>query len=121
MKHVLIIDDSEKIRARLAALLTESNRVRVVGQAGSGRDALEILNRLKPDTIILDIRLPDRSGIELLKEIKARHPGTTVIMMTNYDDDRYRRQCRRLGADEFLNKSMEFDHIVDTVNGIKNN
>jgi DNA-binding NarL/FixJ family response regulator len=112
MKHVLIVDDSQQIRERLAVLLAESGRIRVVGQAGSGREALEAFCRLTPDTVILDIRLPDRNGIELLREIKARRPDTTVIMMTNYDYDHYRRRCRQLGADHFLNKTLEFENIV---------
>jgi DNA-binding NarL/FixJ family response regulator len=117
MKQVLIVDDSEQIRERLVTLLAESPQIRVVGQAGSGREALDALQRLEPDTVILDIRLPDNSGIELLKMIKARHPEIVVIMLTNFDYTQYRQQCRRLGADYFLNKTLEFEKIVDTIIG----
>lgn len=115
MKQVLIIDDSEQIRQRLAALLAESAQIRIVGQAGDSREALEAVRRLRPDTVILDIRLPGSSGIELLKKFKARYPEMKVIMLTNFDYARYRRQCRQLGADHFLNKTLEFEKIVDTI------
>lgn len=117
MKRVLIVDDSEQIRERLAAMLAESTQIRIVGQAGSGAEALESMRRRMPDTVILDIRLPGRNGIELLKEIKASYPDVTVIMLTNYDYGRYRQQCKRLGADYFLNKTLEFEKIVDSIMG----
>ena len=115
MKQVLIIDDSLQIRERIAALLAESSQIRIAGQAGNGCDALDAVQRLKPDTVILDIRLPDQSGIELLKTFKARYPEMTVIMLTNLDDARYRKQCQHLGADNFLNKTIDFEKIVDTI------
>ena len=117
MKHVMIVDDSEQIRERLLALLAESAQIHIVGQAGAVPEALDTLQRVKPDTVIIDIRLPGRSGIELLKEIKSRYPGVTVIMLTNYDFANYRRQCKKLGADYFLNKTLEFESIVDTILG----
>ncbi len=115
MKQVLIVDDSEKIRERLIALMAESGEIRIPGQVGNVRDALTAIQRLKPDTVVLDIRLPGRSGIALLKEIKARYPEITVIMLTNFDYTQYRQQCRQLGADFFLNKTFEFEKIVDTI------
>ena len=117
MKQVLIIDDSEQIRERLVALINESTQIRIVGQAGNGQDGLDAVQRLRPDTVVLDIRLPGRSGIQILKEIKARFPETTVIMLTNYDFAQYRQQCKQLGADHFLNKTMEFERIIDTIMG----
>ena len=118
MKKVLIIDDSFQIRERISTLLAESSQIRVIGRAASGHDALKTVRRLKPDTVILDIRLPDRSGIELLKIFKSRYPEMSVIMLTNLDDPRYRRQCRQLGADHFLSKSKEFEKIVEAITDI---
>jgi DNA-binding NarL/FixJ family response regulator len=117
MKHVLLVDDSEQIRERLAVLLAESEQIRIVGQAGNRKEAMEVLRRRAPDTVILDIRLPGGSGIELLREIKARYPNVAVIMLTNYDYDKYRQQCKQLGADYFLNKTLEFEKIIDSIMG----
>ena len=115
MKQVLIVDDAEQIRQRLVRLLAESHSIRVVGQAGDAEQALAALQLVEPDTVIVDIHMPGRNGIELLKEIKSRYPGMSVIILTNYDFAEYRRQCKQLGADHFLNKTMEFDKIVDAV------
>lgn len=115
MKQVLIIDDSQPIRERIAMLLDESPQIQVVGQAGTGRKGWQALQHLHPDTVILDIQLPDESGIQLLKQIKAGFPEIQVIMLTNYDFQQYRRQCRQLGADHFLSKSQEFDKVIDAV------
>ena len=115
MKQVLIVDDSAQVRKRIAALLAESPQIRITGEAGNGRDALAAVQRLKPDTVILDIRLPDQSGIALLKIFKARYPLMTVVMLSNLDDAGYRQQCQRLGADRFLSKALEFEKIVEAV------
>jgi YesN/AraC family two-component response regulator len=115
MKKVLIVDDSPRVRQRIAALLNESPQIRIAGEAGSGSEALQVVENVRPDTVILDIRLPDQNGITLLKRFKARYPEMTVIMLTNLDDPRYRQVCRNLGADDFLSKAMEFEKIVDTV------
>ncbi len=115
MKQVLIIDDSLQVRERIAALLAESPQIHIAGQAGNGHDALDAVQSLRPDTVILDIRLPDQSGIELLKIFKARYPEMRVIMLTNHDNALYRQQCRQRGADHFLSKTKEFEKIVDTI------
>ncbi len=115
MKHVLIVDDSAPIRQRLITLLTESPQIRIVGEAADSREALDSMARVQPDTVILDIRMPGRSGIELLKQIKTRYPEMKVIMLTNFDYSTYRRQCRLLGADHFLNKTLDFEKILDTI------
>jgi len=115
MKHVLIVDDSASIRQRLITLLTESPQIRIAGEAGDSREALDTMARIHPDTVILDIHMPGGSGIELLKQIKARYPEINVITLTNFDYNTYRQQCRRLGADHFLNKTLEFEKILNTI------
>jgi DNA-binding NarL/FixJ family response regulator len=115
MKQVLIIDDSPQVRKRIAALLNESPQIRIAGEAGSGREAIEAVAQVRPDTVLLDIRLPDQNGIALLKQFKADYPQMTVIMLTNLDDSRYRNACRNLGADYFLSKADEFESIVDII------
>lgn len=115
MKQVLIVDDSYTMRKRIAALLHKSPLIRVVGEAGSGRTAIERVEQTRPDTVLLDIHLPDQNGITLLKRFKANYPEMKVIMLTTIDDPRYRKACLDLGADHFLSKAMEFERIVDTV------
>jgi DNA-binding NarL/FixJ family response regulator len=115
MKRVLIVDDSKQVRERLISLLSEYPQVLIVGQAGNGKEALDALDDQKPDTVVLDIRLPGRSGIQLLREIKATHPEIAVIMLTNYDFEQYRKQCMQFGADYFFNKTLEFEKVVNVL------
>lgn len=117
MIEVLIVDDSEPIRERLAVLLAESGQIRIVAQVGTSADGWEAVQRLEPDAVILDIRLPDGTGIALLKKIKASYPQIKVIMLTNFDARPYRRQCRLLGADDFLNKTLEFEKVLACITG----
>jgi DNA-binding NarL/FixJ family response regulator len=105
MKRVFIVDDSKQVRERLISLLSDYPEIRIVGQSGNGKEAMNALDAQKPDTVILDIRLPGRNGIQLLGEIKAAHPEITVIMLTNYDFEQYRKQCMQLGADYLGNRS----------------
>ncbi|MGA8280818.1 MAG: response regulator transcription factor [Desulfobacterales bacterium] len=115
MKRVLIVDDSKQVRERLISLMSEYSTIRIVGQAGNGEEAMDALDAQKPDTVILDIRLPGRNGIQLLREIKAAHPEIMVIMLTNYDFEQYRKQCLQMGADYFFNKTLEFEKVVNVL------
>ncbi len=113
MRRVLIVDDTKQVRERLISLLSEYPEIKVVGQAGNAVEALEALDRQAPDTVILDIRLPGKNGIELLKEIKSAHNEVRVIMLTNYDFEHYRQQSLQLGADYFFNKTLELEKVVE--------
>ena len=72
---------------------------------------MESISRLQPDAVILDIRMPGGSGIDVLKKIKKNYPSTLVIMFTNYPTAQYRKRCLDLGTDFFFDKSTEFDKI----------
>ena len=105
---VLIIDDSEVIRERLSNLLNEVEQVEIVGLASCATEGIEMVNSCHPDFIVLDIRLPDKSGIEVLKQIKDSNPETCIAMLTNYPYLPYRNLCMAYGADYFFDKSFEF-------------
>jgi DNA-binding NarL/FixJ family response regulator len=117
MKQVLIVDDSSQVRQRIAERLTEFPQVRIVGEAGNAREAVEAVSRVKPDMVILDICLPDQNGIALLSLLKICYPDTAVVILTDLDDSRYRQTCLNLGADFFLSKALDIDRIVDTITG----
>jgi DNA-binding NarL/FixJ family response regulator len=115
MNDVLIIDDSAPVLERLKNLLAEVPGVQVVGLAENADQAMDCFRNAAPDTVILDIRLPGKNGIELLQEIKKCRPETLVIMLTDYDFEHYRRRCAGLGADYFFNKTREFDKLVEVL------
>jgi DNA-binding NarL/FixJ family response regulator len=89
--------------------------VRVIGQADNAEAAVKAIFRLRPDTVILDIRLPGRSGLTVMAEVKEKLPGITVIVITNYDYPQYRRQSLDAGADYFFNKTREFESLLQVL------
>jgi DNA-binding NarL/FixJ family response regulator len=111
MKRVLIIDDSEVIRDRIKALLAETGQVGVIETADGARQGLALLQSMAQDVVILDLRLPDGSGLAVLQEIKTKYPATRVAILTNYPYAVYRRRCTELGADFFFDKSREFEKV----------
>ena len=74
-----------------------------------------------PDAVILDIRLPRKSGIEVLRDIKKDKPSPVVIILTNYPYPQYQKECTEAGADYFLNKSTEFNKIADVLKNLTKN
>ena len=85
--RVLIVDDHEVVREGLRTLLTRRDGMEVVGQAGTVQEAITEALKMKPDVIVMDVRLPDGSGIEACREIREARPETKVIMLTSYADE----------------------------------
>jgi DNA-binding response OmpR family regulator len=103
--NILIVDDSVLLQDRLKKTLTEVNENISVCLACNCKEALDMFTRHFYDKIILDINLPDGSGIQLLRQFKKTKPGTDVIMFTNYSTAEFKKNCMELGADHFFNKS----------------
>ena len=110
-RTVLIVDDSILIMERMIPIMEEIDNISFVVHAGSYKEGLEVLSRLTPDMVLLDINLPDKSGIELLRLIRERHPKIAVLMISNNADPYYRNICKKLGAQHFLDKSTDIDRI----------
>ena len=85
--RVLIVDDHEVVREGLRALLNRRDGMEVVGQAGTVKDAIAEAAKMQPDVVIMDVRLPDGSGIEACREIREARPDTKIIMLTSYADE----------------------------------
>ena len=114
-KRILVVDDSEVICDRLCSLLSEIDNVDVLGRAQNASVGYELYSTLKPDIIILDIRLPDENGISLLQKIKAEDSEIFIIMFTNYPYLPYKKRCKELGADHFFDKSTELKKLIDLI------
>jgi len=108
---VFIADDSAIVRERLGSMLSDLKEVEIVGFAEDVTSAARSIRELKPDAVILDIRMPGGSGIEVLAEIKKGAPAPLVIILTNYPYPQYRERCMHLGADYFFDKSAEFEKV----------
>ena len=118
MRTVYIVDDSQAVRERLIGMISEVEGTTLAGASGDPREAVKAIQRLHPDAVILDIRMPGMSGIQVLREIKQGQQVPVVIMLTNYAFGQYRRECTEAGADYFLNKSKEFEKINGILAGI---
>ena len=107
-----IVDDSELVVERVRALLSNIEGLEFIGQATNAKDAVEAIERLKPDVVILDIRLIGGNGMNVLERIKKEQSPPVVIMLTNYPYPQYRKKCRELGAEYFFDKVTEIDNFV---------
>jgi DNA-binding NarL/FixJ family response regulator len=109
--RVLIVDDSKIVCEGLQQMLIDIADVEIVGQAHNAKNAIRFISESKPDVVILDIRLPGPSGIDVLKNIRAKKLPIRVIMLTNYPYPQYRKKCEELGADYFFDKVTEIEEI----------
>ncbi|MDP1622762.1 MAG: response regulator transcription factor [Bacteroidales bacterium] len=108
---LLIADDSLIIRERIKNLVKDFERVTIVGEAVNGRIAMEMITKYDPDLVLLDLRMPEMGGMEVLKNLKEARMRTKVCILTNYTYPQYRDKCLALGADYFLSKSDDFEKL----------
>lgn len=112
---ILIVDDNMCFVERMIGLLDEVKNIGYINVASDYDEANRYLDE-KPDIVLLDINLPGKNGISLLKKIKNSDGECKVIMITNHADDYYRQQCKDLGADHFLDKSSDFAKVPGIIN-----
>jgi DNA-binding NarL/FixJ family response regulator len=117
----LIVDDSKIVCERLQQMLINIAGVEIAGQTHNAKDAIKSISKLKPDVVILDIRLPGLSGIDVLKNIRAKKLPIRVIMLTNYPYPQYRKKCEELGADYFFDKVAEIEEIPYVIEELAKN
>ncbi len=117
-QHILLVDDHEVVRIGLKSLLERHPQFTVVGEAGSAREALEQVANLKPEVVIMDIRLPGTSGIEACEEIVNKFPGTKVIMLTSYAEDEMLFSAIRAGASGYILKQIGSDDLVKALEAV---
>lgn len=113
--RVLIVDDHEVVREGLRALLRRRPELAVVGEADSVASAIEEAKRTEPDVVIMDVRLPDGSGVEACREIRAHRPETKVIMLTSYADDEAVFASIMAGATGYLLKQTRTKALVEAI------
>ncbi len=115
---VLIVDDHEVVRMGLSSLLSREVSLEVVGEAGSVNEAVAMAAKCSPDVVVMDIRLPDGSGVEACREIRAHHPETKVIMLTSYADDDAVFSSIMAGAVGYLLKQTRGRELVRTIEAV---
>jgi DNA-binding NarL/FixJ family response regulator len=119
-KILLIIDSSSFIIERLVAMLKEVKVIKKIFTATDYDTALDVLQKTKTDVILLDIQLPDKNGIHLLKHIVYHFPKIKVIVLSNLVSDYYQKLCKKEGACFFIDKSKDFDKIPEVIFSVSN-
>jgi DNA-binding NarL/FixJ family response regulator len=117
---IVIADDSSLLRDRIKSLLNGLKEKLVIYEAENGMEALKLIEDKKPDLAILDIRMPDINGIEVLKKIRELKMKVKVCILTNYAYPIYKRKCFEAGADYFLSKTEDFEDIKIVVTEMVN-
>jgi DNA-binding NarL/FixJ family response regulator len=116
--RVVIVDDHPMVRAGTQALLDECLGIRVQGAASDAAGALAMVREHGPDVLVLDVRLPDMSGVELARQVRAMRPLTQILVLTGHDEPGYARALRHLGVRGYLSKTASADEIVAAVRAV---
>jgi DNA-binding NarL/FixJ family response regulator len=113
--RVLLVDDEELVRFGLRTVLEASGDFDVVGEAGDGAAAVRAAHELRPDVVLMDIRMPNLDGIEATRRLVERSPTTHVLMLTTFDLNEYVYEALRAGAAGFLLKDAPPEQLVDAI------
>ena len=112
---VLIVDDHKLVREGLKAVFDQGDEVQVVGEAGSGDEALELVDKVKPDVVLMDISMPGMNGIQATKLIRERHPDAKIVMLTMLDQEGYVYEAVKAGATGYMLKNTSSDDLVHAI------
>lgn len=118
MTRVLIADDDDLMRAGLVELLSGEPEIEIVGEASTGREAVERARRLDPDVVLMDVRMPDLDGIEATRELTRAAPRARVLILTTFEQDDYIFGALRAGASGFLLKRTRPEELIAAVHTI---
>lgn len=113
--RVVLVDDQPLVRAGLRVLIEHSAGLEIVGEAGTGTDAVRLAREVRPDVVVMDIRMPGMNGIEATRLITADPEAARVLVLTTFDDDEYVYGALRAGASGFLVKDMDMDDILAAI------
>jgi len=116
--RVLICDDHLIVRQGIKQILAEAEDLRVVGEAANGPDAIQQVRAGGVDVVLLDIAMPQRDGLDILKALKSEFPRLPVLMLSTYPDRQYAVRSLKLGAAGYLNKSADSEQMIDAVRSV---
>jgi DNA-binding NarL/FixJ family response regulator len=118
MIRVVIVDDHPMLREGTRGVLAQHADITVVGMAETGAAALHLVAELRPDVLLLDVHLPDRSGVDVARHVRSSSPNVAILVVTGYDDAGYVRTLLGLGVLGYLYKSVPGDQIVQAVRAV---
>ncbi|MBI5944035.1 MAG: response regulator transcription factor [Chloroflexi bacterium] len=114
--RLLLVDDHAVVRSGLKMLLSGQKEMEIVGEAASAHEALTETERLRPNVILMDIGLPDKTGIEATREIKAKFPDVKIVALTIHEDEEYFFQMLAAGASGYVPKRAAPDELITAIN-----
>ncbi len=117
-QRIILVDDHELVRIGLKSLLERHPQFDVVGEAGSAREALEQVEALRPDVVVMDIRLPGTSGIDVCEQIVNQFPETKVLMLTSYAEDEMLFSAIRAGASGYVLKQIGSEDLIKAIESV---
>ncbi len=115
---VLLVEDAALLRRRLCAMITEIPSLRLIGQASTVAEALNLIDTATPKVVVLDLGLPDGTGIDVLRHVRETNSKCVVIILSNYLDPETYNRCSELGADFLFSKSDEFEQAIETLRAL---
>jgi DNA-binding NarL/FixJ family response regulator len=118
MTRVLVADDDDLMRAGLVELLSGEREIEIVGQAKTGREAVERARRLRPNVVLMDVRMPDLNGIEATRELTRASPDARILILTTFEQDDYIFGALRAGASGFLLKRTRPEELIAAVHTV---
>lgn len=113
--RVLLVDDHEVVRRGLAAMLSAHDDIEVVGEAGSGEEALRRVGMDDPDVVVMDVRMPEQSGIEACRDVRAAFPDVKVLMLTSYADEEALMASIMAGASGYVLKRVKGHELIEDI------
>jgi DNA-binding NarL/FixJ family response regulator len=116
--RALIVDDDDLMRAGLRAVLSSDETVEVVGEAATGREAIDRVAELRPDIVLMDVRMPDLDGIAATQRLVAADPAARILILTTFSDDDYVFGALRAGASGFLLKRTRPEQLIAAIHAI---
>jgi DNA-binding NarL/FixJ family response regulator len=118
MIRILLADDHSVVRAGIRQILEQNHDLKVIAEAADGREACQLLEQYTPDVAVLDIQMPQMSGIEVTRWIRSQHLSVGVLVLTTYDDEPYVQAVLQAGANGYILKTAEPDEIVQAVRDV---
>ena len=113
--RLLLVDDHKVVRSGLRMLLENEADLTIAGEAGTGQEALELVEQLQPDLVLMDIGLPDQSGIEVTTQIKQRWPHIAIVALTIHEDEEYFFKMLEAGASGYVPKRAAPEELLTAI------
>lgn len=120
MARIMVADDSDAIRMVLKDILSTQNHI-VVCEADNGEDAIQKFSETKPEVLLLDLNIPKKDGLTVVKEILTTHPDAKIVLITASNNQTLINQCLNSGASGYVAKPFEFDEVLKTISNICSN